>query len=145
MTKTANGNSEQGQPIKELVEKLDVETVSPREPAKKNGRTRKKTGRPTQLSQPPIPWRRRNDTNALRGLAQEHSRWLARMHAGKVSLEAGEAISRTYLRQKELVSALEYTEYLRSIDERLKQMQDEQRMRTVSVLDYNAMAAEPPK
>lgn len=144
MTKTANTNRNDEQSINELDEKVCAGSAQKQERVEKNAHAGKpnarKTGRPTQNSQLPIPWRRRNDTSSLQGLIREHGRLLSWMHQGKIGLDAGESLSRTYIRQHDLVSKLEYITYIAGIEERLRQMQAETSMRTVSQVDFNTMA-----
>lgn len=71
------------------------------------------------------PWRRKNNINSLDGLMREHGRLIRSMHAGKISLEKGEILSRAYGRHKEIVQALQQIAQLESLHAQLAALRGE--------------------
>jgi hypothetical protein len=70
-------------------------------------------------------WRRKNDINSLAGLIREHSRVIAAMHSGRLSLDKGDVLSRAYGRHREMVSALEQRTLLTDIQAQLAALRGE--------------------
>jgi hypothetical protein len=64
-------------------------------------------------------WRRKNDINSLAGLIREHSRVIAAMHSGRLSLDKGDVLSRAYGRHHLMVTALEHNTLLMDIQAQL--------------------------
>lgn len=73
-------------------------------------------------------WRRKNDITTSHGLAREHARLIAAMHNGRVSLEAGDILSRAYGRQRELVATTELKESVAQLAQQLADLKDESRV-----------------
>jgi hypothetical protein len=70
-------------------------------------------------------WRRKNNINSLAGLIREHSRVIAAMHNGRLSLDKGEVLSRAYGRHREMVTALEQQTLLADIQRQLAELRGE--------------------
>jgi hypothetical protein len=72
--------------------------------------------------------RRRLDLRSLAGTLRESARVYREIAEGKISLAEGEVRSRVLGRHKDVLAAIQQTEYLKSIDERLAAIEDERRL-----------------
>ena len=70
-------------------------------------------------------WRRKNDITTLHGLAREHARLIAAMHSGRMPLEDGDIMSRTYGRQRELVATNELKESVAQLAQQLADLKND--------------------
>ncbi len=70
-------------------------------------------------------WRRKNDITTSHGLAREHARLIAAMHNGRVTLDAGDILSRAYGRQRELVATNEVKQSLADLAQQLADLRNE--------------------
>jgi hypothetical protein len=78
-------------------------------------------------------WRRKNDITTADGLAREHARLIAAMHCGRVALEDGDILSRTYGRQRDIIAT---SEIKRSIDNLAQQIADIKNERSVVIEQF---------
>lgn len=71
-------------------------------------------------------WRRRNDLTTVHGLAREHQRLIAAMHSGRIPLESGDILSRTYGRQREIIATSEIKRSLDNLAQQIADIKNEQ-------------------
>ena len=121
-------NSDRPKPVNEMAEAPGQDGADTRTqgaeflPVRRPGRPRLTPAQLAEARQRRAE-QRKADLLTLPGLVREHARLLRRMHAQAFDLARVEILSRAFLRQRELVTAMEEIERLRSIQEQLERLQ----------------------